>query len=204
MLFICPSILWLKPNFWKVYFIDLVVSNECITCFVLVINHRCIFHSQIEFPTWASHLALTHLTLETLLFFSYNVLDDHSKYVCSKNSLIVKKVIQLLSWSLINRYIFCIDYLCMVWSSNTSFEILYERGKVLVNNKMAKMANFWKMSHFSQNGDFLKKVGTCHFSHCNFLEKSAIFWKKTRVFEKLKNRDFFQSIFRLTEKIATF
>ena len=26
-----------------------------ITCFVLVINHRCIFHSQIQFPTWASH-----------------------------------------------------------------------------------------------------------------------------------------------------
>ena len=92
----------------------------------------------------------------------------------------------------------------LIFKYNKVLEYLYGRRKVLVYNKMAKMANFWKMSHFSQNGDFLKKVGTCHFSHCKFLEKSAIFWKKTRVFEKLKNRDFFQSIFRLTEKIATF
>ena len=135
-------------------------------------------------PNWISDMSVTfssnssyHLKHCSLFPTMY---DDHnSKYVCSKNSLIVKKVIQLPLWSLINGYIFCIPYPCMVWFSNTIMKYLYGRRKVLVYNKMAKMTNFSKIchfSHFSQNGDFFEKVGTL--------------WKKSGLFEKSRDLPF--------------
>ena len=45
----------------------------------------------------------------------------------------------------------------LIFKYNKVLKYLYGRGKVLVYDKMAKMTNFWKISHFSKNGDFLKK-----------------------------------------------
>ena len=130
--------------------------------------------------------------------------NDHSKYVCSKNFLIVKKTIQLPLWSLFDKRIHILWRLSLhglIFKYNEVLKYLYGRGKVLVYNKMAKMANFWKISHFSRNGDLLEKVGKSRdFPFLAF----ATFWKKSRLFEKLKSRDFFQPIFWLREKIATF
>ena len=99
----------------------------------------------------------------------------------------------------------------LMFKYNKVLKYLYGRGKVLVYDKMAKMANFWKISHFShfsKNGDFLKKLGKVGtfweksrlFGNSrNFLEKVgpyhflafATFSKKSRFFEKLKSRNFF-------------
>ena len=42
----------------------------------------------------------------------------------------------------------------LMFKYNKVLKYLYGRGKVLVYDKMAKMADFWKISHFSKNGDF--------------------------------------------------
>ena len=78
----------------------------------------------------------------------------------------------------------------LIFKYNKVLKYLYGRGKVLVSNKMAKMTNFWKISHFShfnKNGDFLKKsgksreflekVGTCHFYPMRPFGKSRDFLK---------------------------
>ena len=61
----------------------------------------------------------------------------------------------------------------LIFKYNKVLKYLYGRGKVLVYDKMAKMTNFWKISHFSKNGDFLEKVWT--------------FWKKLGLFRKSRD-----------------
>ena len=82
----------------------------------------------------------------------------------------------------------------LMFKYNKVLKYLYGRGKVLVYNKMVTMTNFWKLSHFShfsKNGDFLKKSGLFGKSRDLPFLASATFWKKSRLFEKLKSHDFF-------------
>ena len=131
--------------------------------------------SQIEFPTWASHLALTHLPLETLLSFSYNVLWWSVK-ICLLKKFPNSEKSNSIAIVIFDKRIHILYRLSLhglIFKYNKVLKYLYGRGKVLVYNKIAKMAYFWKISHFSKNGDFLakvgksqdflEKVGTCHF-----------------------------------------
>ena len=129
---------------------------KCISCFVLVINHRCIFHSsQIEFSTWASHLVLTYLPLETLLSFSYNVLWWSLK-ICLPKKFPISEKCNSITIVIFDKWIHIVYSLSLhglIFKYNKVLKYLYGRRKVLVYNKMAKMANFWKISHFSQSRD---------------------------------------------------
>ena len=145
-------------------------------CFVLVRNHRCNFRSsQIEFPTWASHLALIHLPLETLLSFSYNVLWWSLKIFLLKTFPNSEKVnsITIVIFDKWIHILYSLSLHGLIFKYNKVLKYLYSRGKVLVYNKIAKLTNFWKISHFSKTGDFLEKVGKSR----DFLEKVMTFWK---------------------------
>ena len=78
----------------------------------------------------------------------------------------------------------------LMFKYNKVLKYLYGRGKGLVYDKMAKMTNFWKISHFShfsKNGDFWKKSGVFRKSRdLPFLafQKVATFSKKSRFFGK--------------------
>ena len=118
-------------------------------------------------PNWIFDISLTFspnssTTWNIALFFPTICYDDHSKYVCSKNSLIVKKS-NSITIVIFDKWIYILYSLslhALIFKYNKVLKHLYGRRKVLVCNKMTKMANFWKISHFNQNGDFLKKVKT--------------------------------------------
>ena len=140
-----------------------------------------------------------------LLFFSYNVLWWSLKICLLKKFPNSEKSnsITIVIFDKPIHILYRLSLHGLIFKYNKVLKYLYGRGKVLVYDKMAKMTNFWKISHFShfsKNGDFWKKSGLAIFSLCYFLEKVTTFWKvkKSRFFladfsAKRKNRDFLKS-----------
>ena len=111
-------------------------------------------------------MSLTFSPNSFALFFLQCAMMITQNMFIQKISLIVKKSnsITIVIFDKWIHILYSLSLHGLIFKYNKVLKHLYGRGKVLVYNKMA---NFWKISHFSQNGDFLEKVGTCHFSHPN-------------------------------------